>query len=77
MVVCGSCSLAWKGNKLRLIHIIVAADVGSGVYRHKFGSQERSLLVAIAQKFGGIGPKDIGKKVYLASDGQLVWEGAK
>lgn len=58
---------------MKHIYTIVSADAGDGVYRHKFGSKMRSLLVEIAYKFGGIGPKDAGVKIYRANDGQLVW----
>ncbi len=58
---------------MKIVHIITSADVGDGVYRHSFRSKMRSLLVEIKDKFGGIGPKDVGVKVYRAGDGQLVW----
>lgn len=61
---------------LKVAHTIVAADVGDGVYRHPMNSPERALLVAISWKFGGIGPADIGRKVYQTSAGVLVWEGS-
>lgn len=61
---------------MKHIYTITKADVGDGVYRHKFGSKMRTLLVSISDKFGGIGPKDVGKKIYRGSDGQLVWEGS-
>ena len=58
------------------IYTIQSADVGQGVYRHPFGSSERSLLVSISDKFGGIGPKDVGKKIYQNHKKELAWEGS-
>lgn len=55
------------------VHVIEQADVRQGVYRHRMGSPMRSLLVRIHTQFGGIGPKDVGVKIFKASDGQLVW----
>lgn len=61
---------------MTLFHTIEAAYVGDGVYRHPFRSKERSRLVRISWKFGGIGPADVGRRVYESSSGKLVWEGS-
>ncbi len=61
---------------MKVIHTIESADVGDGVYRHPMNSPQRSLLVAISFKFGGIGKADVGRKVYQSSSGALVWEGS-
>ena len=61
---------------MEVIHTIERADVGDGVYRHPMNSPQRALLVAISWKFGGIGPADVGRKVYRAKCGALVWEGS-
>jgi hypothetical protein len=58
---------------MQLVHTIEQKDVGQGVYRHPMGHPMRALLVSIDRTFGGIGPKDVGVKVYRARDGQLVW----
>lgn len=55
-----------------IVHKIVPEDVGNGVYRHPFRSQQRSLLVAISYKFGGIMPCDVGKRVYLDRKGDMA-----
>ena len=57
---------------MKLIHTIVKEDVRQGVYRHPMGSAMRKLLVSIHDKFGGIGPKDVGVKVFI-SNGELIW----
>lgn len=58
---------------MELVYIITKKDVGLGVFNNRFGSKERTLLVSIHHKFGGIGPKDIGVSIYRSSCGQLVW----
>lgn len=55
------------------VYTIQKEDVGMGVYRTPFGSKMRTLLCRIKDTFGGIGPKDVGVKIYQSSNGQLVW----
>ena len=57
---------------MKLIHTIVKQDIGQGVYRHPMNSAMRKLLVSIHGKFGGIGPRDVGVKVFI-SNGELIW----
>jgi len=61
---------------MRVVHVIEPSDVGDGVYRHPLRHPMRKLLVEIANKFGGIGPSDVGKRVYRAMNGELVWQGS-
>ncbi len=60
---------------MKLLHTIEAADVGMGVYRHSMNSPERHTLVAIKQTFGGILKCDIGRKVWMDSQGRLKLDG--
>jgi hypothetical protein len=61
---------------MEVAHVIIEDDVGEGVYRHPMGSPARELLVRIANKFGGVNSCDVGKRVYRAANGELVWQGA-
>lgn len=39
---------------MELVYIITKKDVGLGVFNNRFGSKERTLLVSIHHKFGGL-----------------------
>ena len=56
---------------MKLLWTIQEADVGMGVYRHPFRSDERSILVRIAGTFGGIMRVDVGKTVWVDTRGRL------
>lgn len=57
---------------MKLLWTISEKDVGEGVYRHPFRSEERGILVRISFTFGGIMKADVGKQVWADDQGRLA-----